>query len=123
MGITQARIEVFKIKNGFTTGLSTTVDGSTKSNAIIYPLITPVKRLFYDSGSPDPEHNLSGNLHYHTGHVHGDEGLAYDDLKPAVKMQYVIEAIEMISLPLRHLSEFTLQALMDCIYGLVEKRG
>ena len=82
------------VKNGFTTGLSTTVGGSTKSNAIIYPLITPVKRLFYDSGSPDPEHNLSGNLHYHTGHVHGDEGLAYDDLKPAVKMQYVIEAIE-----------------------------
>mgnify|MGYP000601204483 CR=1 FL=1 len=82
------------VKNGFTTGLNVTVNGSTKSNVIIYPLITPVKRLFYDSGSPDPEHNLSGNLHYHTGHTHGDEGLAYDDLKPAIKMQYVIEAIE-----------------------------
>jgi hypothetical protein len=82
------------VKNGFTTGLSYTVDSSTKTNAIIYPLITPTKRLFYDS-SNNSSSTLTGNIAYDAGGggVHL-RGIDYTDLKPAVKLEYIIEAIE-----------------------------
>lgn len=82
------------VKNGFTTGLSTTIGSSTKTNAIIYPLITPTKRLFYDSSNNNSS-TLTGNISYDAGgggvHLRGVE---YTDLKPAVKLEYIIEAIE-----------------------------
>ena len=82
------------VKNGFTTGLSTTIGSSTKTNAIIYPLITPTKRLFYDS-SNNSSSTLTGNIAYDAGgggvHI---RGVDYTDLKPAVKLEYIIEAIE-----------------------------
>ena len=79
------------VKSGFTTGLSTTVDSSTKTNAIIYPLITPEKRLFYNSSNND-SNTLSGNIAYDAGSPY--RGVEYEDLKPAVKLEYIIEAIE-----------------------------
>jgi hypothetical protein len=82
------------VRNGFTTGLSTTIGSSTKTNAIIYPLITPTKRLFYDSSNNNSS-TLTGNISYDAGGggVHL-RGIDYTDLKPAIRLQYVIEAIE-----------------------------
>lgn len=70
------------VKTGFTTGLH--------SNAIIYPLITSEKRLYYDSASTSP--NYDGNLY--SGTTDTDRGLRYTDLKPAIKVTKVLEAIE-----------------------------
>ncbi len=82
--------EVF---NGFKFGKNFTVDGVTKSDAIIYPLITPEKRLYYDSSNND-SNTLSGNLDYQSGGGTHAIGLRYTDLKPAVDLAFVIEAIE-----------------------------
>ena len=76
------------VKNGLTTGL--TINGST--NAVIYPLISVKKRLYYDSrGNSAPVGEIfRGNLHYSSV----TRGLTWDDLKPAIKAIHVIEAIE-----------------------------
>ena len=74
------------VKTGFTTGLS--------SGDIIYPLITSEKRLFFDSTiASDSSENYNGNL---TSELTPDiyRGLAYTDLKPAIKVIKVIKAIE-----------------------------
>ena len=70
------------VKTGFTTGLH--------SNAIIYPLITSEKRLYYDSASTAP--NYDGNLY--SGSTDTTRGLKHTDLKPAIKVTKVLEAIE-----------------------------
>lgn len=70
------------VKTGFTTGLH--------SNAIIYPLITSEKRLYYDSASTSP--NYDGNLY--SGSTDTARGLRYTDLKPAIKVTKILEAIE-----------------------------
>jgi hypothetical protein len=70
------------VKNGLQTGLS--------SGKIIYPLISHTKRFYYDSAQSSP--NYSGNLYYNTSQ--NGIGLAFDDLKPAVKCLTIIEAIE-----------------------------
>ena len=70
------------VKTGLQTGLS--------SGKIIYPLISHTKRFYYDSAQSSP--NYSGNLYYNT--TQNNIGLAFDDLKPAVKCLTIIEAIE-----------------------------
>jgi len=82
------------VKDGFQNGLDFTVGSTTYVNAIAYPLITPTKRLFYDSGSAGGSHDFSGNLYYHTSHAHTDTGLSYTDLKPAISIQMLIEGIQ-----------------------------
>ena len=82
--------EVF---NGFKFGKSFTVGGETKTDAIIYPLITPEKRLYFNSSSNNSD-TLSGNLNYQSGGGTHAIGLRYTDLKPAVDLAFVIEAIE-----------------------------
>jgi len=72
------------VKGGFETGI--TYDGD--SSALIYPLITPEKRLFYHSGNP--AFNSDGNLYVNDN----TRGLAYTDLKPAIKCKYILDAIE-----------------------------
>ena len=72
------------VKGGFETGI--TYDGD--SEALIYPLITPEKRLFYDSSNPS--YNPDGNLYVNDS----TRGLAYTDLKPAIKCNYILDAIE-----------------------------
>jgi hypothetical protein len=82
------------VRDGFQYGLSPTVDSVSRPQAIIYPLITHTKRLFYDSGAEGGDHDLSGNIYYHVGHTHTDTGIEFDDLKPAIKAIHIIEAIE-----------------------------
>ena len=80
------------VKGAFETGI--TYDGD--SSALIYPLISAEKRLFYhsDAGSDANFFNSNGNL-YVDGHTDNNgRGLEYTDLKPAVKCKYIIDAIE-----------------------------
>lgn len=70
------------VKTGLQSGLS--------SGKIIYPLISHTKRFYYDSAQSSPEY--SGNLYYNT--TANNIGLAFDDLKPAIKCLSIIEAIE-----------------------------
>ena len=68
------------------------LDPST--NDIIAPLITHTKRLFYDSGSHaanDPRG--TGNLYYHGGTV-DYHGVLYSDLKYAIRVDTIVQAIE-----------------------------
>ena len=77
---------VANVETGFTSGLS---DGN-----IIYPLITSEKRLFLDSvisGSADENYN--GNI-FSAPSPDTARGLAYTDLKPAIKVIKVLKAIE-----------------------------
>lgn len=83
------------VKDGFYDGLSFLIDGDIKTDAVIYPLITPKKRLFYNSDNPVTEYNSSGNLYHNTLISDQDiRGLEFTDLKPAIKMIHIIEAIE-----------------------------
>ena len=70
------------VKTGLQSGLS--------SGKIIYPLISHTKRFYYDSAESSPQY--SGNLYYNT--TQNNIGLAFDDLKPAIKCLTIIEAIE-----------------------------
>ena len=68
-------------------GLNGYVSGTDSS--IIYPLISPVRNWFYDSTSSD---NTPENIWYHNGHP--EHGVFYYDLKPAVKLKKIVDAIE-----------------------------
>jgi len=68
-------------------GLNSFISGTDSS--IIYPLISPVRNWFYDSTSSD---NTPENIWYHNGHP--EHGVFYYDLKPAVKLQKIVDAIE-----------------------------
>ena len=61
---------------------------SPASNDVVVPIITHSKRLFYDSG--DNTQN-TGNLYYGSGQKHG---LAWNELKYALRVHKIIEAIE-----------------------------
>ena len=68
-------------------GLNGYVSGTDSS--IIYPLISPVRNWFYDSTSSDGNPD---NIWYHNGHP--EHGVFYYDLKPAVKLKKIVDAIE-----------------------------
>jgi hypothetical protein len=71
------------------TGLNGYVSGTDSS--IIYPLISPVANWYYDSGGGPTSHEPN-NISYHNGH--NEHGVFYYDLKPAVKLQKILDAIE-----------------------------
>ena len=58
------------------------------TNNIIVPLITHTQRLTFDTASSN---NEAGNIGYHSGNVHG---VLYTDLKYAIRLHSIIEAIE-----------------------------
>lgn len=80
------------VKGAFETGI--TYDGD--SSALIYPLISAEKRLFYhsDAASDTDFFNTNGNLYVDGDSDNNGRGLEYTDLKPAVKCKYIIDAIE-----------------------------
>ena len=59
------------------------------SGNIIYPLISPVSDWFYDSASAAHDDN---DIAYHTSN--DTHGLNYYELKPAIKLARIIDAIE-----------------------------
>ena len=68
--------------------IKTALQRNPASNDVVVPIITHSKRLFYDSG--DNTHN-TGNLYYQSGNKHG---LAWNELKYALRVHKIIEAIE-----------------------------
>ena len=67
------------------TGINSYVDNT--GDAVIYPMITPVTRWYYDSQGSHGD----GNIHFHNDPTHG---VFYYDFKPAIKLQKIIDAIE-----------------------------
>ena len=67
------------------TGINSYVSGT--GNSVIYPMITPVTRWYWDSQGSHGD----GNIHFHND---PDHGVFYYDLKPAIKLQKIIDAIE-----------------------------
>lgn len=80
-------------KTRFTSNLNSTVNSVVKYDPIIVPLITHTKRLFFDS-SNNSQHTLSGDVHYQSGEGTPTRGVKYEDVKPAIRLIYIIEAIE-----------------------------
>ena len=79
------------VSNGLQDGL----DLNSQTDSIIYPLITSKKRLFYNSsGSLAFQDNFDGNIYHNSSDPDAYRGLVYTDLKPAIKVLHVIEAIE-----------------------------
>ena len=71
------------IKNG--------LDGyvALTGNSVIYPLISSSYDWFYNSSGSNHDAN---NIHYHSGH--NEHGVFYYDLKPAIKVKAILDAIE-----------------------------
>ena len=61
------------------------------TNDVVVPLITHTKRLFYDSVNHS---NNNGNLYYHTGGGTNLHGVAWSELKYALRVHNIVEAIE-----------------------------
>ena len=66
------------------------------TNDVVVPLITHTKRLFYDSSTGHAHGDLySGNLYYQGGGGSGHEhGVAWSELKYALRVHKIIEAIQ-----------------------------
>ena len=80
---------------GLNAGLDITVDSTTYTDAIIYPLISRNQRYIYNStGNFDNQ----GNISYNTSGTDADNfnkrGVFPEDLKPAIKASLIIKAIE-----------------------------
>jgi hypothetical protein len=73
------------IKNG----LDGYVGGT--SNNIIYPLISSLNDWYYNSQNTG--HEEEGNIAFHALGLH-DHGVFYYDLKPAIKLKAILDAIE-----------------------------
>ena len=74
------------VKSGLTT------DNLLGNKSIIYPLISHTERFFYDTVS-DVEN--SRNLHYSSPARNAkNHGVNFEDLKPAIKIQHIIDRIE-----------------------------
>ena len=71
------------IENGITTGLS--------SGNVIYPLISAVDDWYYSSASGNHGDN---NIYYHSGGGSNNHGINYYNLKPAIKLKAILDAIE-----------------------------
>jgi len=63
----------------------------TSTTNICTPLITHTQRLFYNSDSAT--HNYDGNLFYHN--TSGTNGVEWNQLKFAIRLQAIIDAIEL----------------------------
>ena len=75
-----------KTYNAVSVKASLQADPTTQD--VIVPLITHTQRLTYDSTTNDQS---VGNLAYHSGHV---KGVSYTELKYAIRLHSIIEAIE-----------------------------
>lgn len=65
-------------------------DPNSTSTKIITPLITHTERLIYNSSSGNHE---EGNLAYHSGHSQNGHGVEWNQLKYAIRVDAIIEAI------------------------------
>lgn len=68
-------------------GIDKNIEGEDIEDAIIYPLISAEKRLYYDSGE-----DVAGTYNLHVGS--NSHGVPYDQLKPAVRVHAIVQAIK-----------------------------
>jgi hypothetical protein len=68
-------------------GIQTSLQADLSSNDVIVPLITHTRRLYYDSSENISE---SGNVYYQNA----NHGVLWSDLKYAIRVAKVVEAIE-----------------------------
>ena len=74
--------------------------GNGDASALIVPLITPKKRLFYNNSLQETDSiNFDGNLYRPADPLANPSqfktrGVTEEDLKPAIKVYYIIKAIE-----------------------------
>lgn len=84
-----------QVQSGLEAGLDFVINSTLQEKAVIYPLITSKKRLFFNS---DPEadiaFNSTGNLYHDSSSPYNDRGVEFTDLKPAIKAIHIIEGIE-----------------------------
>lgn len=83
------------IKSYLANGLDVTVDDTTYTDAIIFPLISHTKRFIYDSGFTSASQNSDtlNNIAYESAES-GNHGLQLSQLKPAIRVYPIIKAIE-----------------------------
>lgn len=75
-------------------GIQSGLFADPTSSDIIVPLITHTRRLFYDSSiGHSHDDQFSGNLYYDGGLIH-HHGVLWSDLKYAIRVAKIIEAIE-----------------------------
>lgn len=83
------------IKTYLKSGLDITVDQTTYTDAILFPLITHTKRLIYNSDFTDPSSNNTDKINNIAfENLATDNGLLLSELKPALRIYTIIKAIE-----------------------------
>jgi hypothetical protein len=81
-----------KVIEGLTQGLDFTVDSVTYNSAVIYPLISYRKQFYYNSDPTDStDTDVLTNLNYNATFENGIDNI---DLKPAIKLEVIIQAIK-----------------------------
>ena len=84
-----------QVRIGLTNGLSFTVDSVFYSRAIIYPLISYKRQYFYNSNNSEHTNtDVLANIAFHSGHGANMHGVDYRDLKPAIRLSVILDAIE-----------------------------
>lgn len=84
-----------QVQSGLEAGLDFIVNSTLQQKAVIYPLITSKKRLFFNSDAEaDIAFNSTGNIYHNSSDPYDDRGLEFTDLKPAIKALHIIEGIE-----------------------------
>lgn len=80
------------VEQGLTTGLDFTVDSVDYDRAIIYPLISYTRAFIYNSDPSDTTYtDQVVNINYNASRT---AGISQFDLKPAIKLHLIIEAIQ-----------------------------
>ena len=83
------------VKTGLTTGVLVSGAPSASVTDIIYPLISHTKRLYFNSDDNHSANTIVGDLSYFDQQSHSPYvALEYTDLKPAIKVTRILEAIE-----------------------------
>jgi len=83
------------IKAYLKNGLDVTADGTTYTDAILFPLITHSKRLIYNSDFTNPNSNNTDKINNIAfENLATDNGLLLSELKPALRVYPIIKAIE-----------------------------
>ena len=82
------------IKTYLSNGLDITAENLVIEDAIVFPLITHTKRLIYDSTTSSSNINTTAqnNIAYEAGQT--NHGLELSQLKPAIRLHAIIEAIQ-----------------------------
>jgi hypothetical protein len=80
-----------KVEEGLTDAVEFTVDGNLEK-VIRYPLLSPVRRWFYDSGADTTDTEAIVNISHND--INQTHGIGYYEFKPAISIYWIIKAIQ-----------------------------